>query len=210
MAQPSHNRQELLKQNFELTLILIFIGLAFGLVGLVVPTAAVMSVVVISIGVIVGFVSYRDAFIPQPTSQVTVSTPTAQKPPAPVILTTPVPQRIPASSPTPQLAQKPAQLMPKQPAPTLAAPAVAPKIEQKPAPQSKPLDEALPRLPKIQRLPESSGATFPAQAKPPTPAPQPVSSPASSELEQSKAIKPRKTRARKTVELSSIDDEKHD
>lgn len=49
----------------ELTLIIIFIGLAFALVGLVVRTAEVMSIVVISVGVIVGFVSYRDAFNPQ-------------------------------------------------------------------------------------------------------------------------------------------------
>jgi hypothetical protein len=168
-----------------------------------------MSVVVISIGVIVGFVSYRDAFIPQSTSQVTVSTPTAQKLAAPAIVTTPVAQKMTALPPTPKLAQKPVQMMPKQTSPTLPAPAVAPRIEQKPVSQSKPIEEALPRLPKIQRLPESGGATFPSQAKPPTPAPQPANLPAASEPEQSKASKPRKTRARKTVEVPSLNDEKH-
>jgi hypothetical protein len=195
MEQPTRDKQELLKQNFELTLIIIFIGLAFGLVGLVVPTAAVMSVVVISVGVIVGFVSYRDAFIPQPTSQAAINPPAAQK--------------LPVSSPPPRLAPKPAPSTPPQPAPTPAAPAAAPRLEQKPAPQSKPIEEALPRLPKIQRLPESGGATFPSQARPPNPAPHPASPQAASEPAQARDTKSRKSRARKTVEVPSLKDEKN-
>ncbi len=168
----------------ELTLIIIFIGLAFGLVGLVVPTAAVMSVVVISVGVIVGFVSYRDAFIPKiqaPTTVAspivtsrTVTVPVAQKPPTPV--QAPKPESKPAPLPTP----KPAQTV-----------------------------EPLPRLPKIQRLPEPTGTTFPSQAKPTNIAPPQASTPLASESLQTKNVKPRKPRARKAVEIPSLNDEKN-
>ncbi len=208
MAQPTHDRQDVLKQNFELTLIIIFIGLAFGLVGLVVPTAAVMSVVVVSIGVIVGFVSYRDAFIPQLTSQMTVSTPVPQKLPIQMRVATPVTQKVPTYPSAPKLTQTPAPSTAQQPAPTPHAPVIASKPEQKPAPQTRLIEETLPRLPKIQRLPESGGATFPSQAKPLSPSPPTASSPRASEPTQAKDTKPRKIRARKTVEVPNLDDEK--
>ncbi len=209
MAQPPHNKQDILKQNFELTLIIIFIGLAFGLVGLVVPTAAVMSVVVVSIGVIVGFVSYRDAFIPQLNSQMTGNTPVPQKLPSQMSVATPVAQKIPTSSPAPRLAPKPAPSTTQQPAPTLSTPTIAPKPEQKPTLPSRPIEEALPRLPKIQRLPESGGATFPSLAKPQSPATRTASSPTTPEPIQAKNIKPKKARARKTLEVPRLDDEKN-
>ncbi len=177
MTHPTQDKQELLKQNFELTLIIIFIGLAFGLVGLIVSTAAVMSVVVISVGVIVGFVSYRDAFVPRIPDKMTVTSPVVTPP----TVSAPVGQKLPTTSQAP----KPAPL---------------------PTPKPAQIVEPLPRLPKIQRLPESTGTTFPSQAKPANIAsPKPIMPVASDPL-QTKSVKPRKPRSRKTVEIPSLND----
>lgn len=178
------------------------------------PTAAVMGVVVISIGVIVGFVSYRDAFVPKVQAQipvhVSVSTPVTQKLPTQMTVTAPIAQKNPGSPIAPKLVPKPAAVTTQRPFPTLPTQATPSKIEEKPAPVTRPVEEALPRLPKIQRLPESSGATFPSQAKPTSPAPQTASSTADSESAQAKNLKPRKTRVRKTLEVPNLDDEKNE
>ncbi len=83
MTESTEPNSEQLKQSIELTLIITFIGLAFGLVGLLVRTAEVMGIVVISIGVIVGYVSYHDAFKTHSPSQTPVSTPMTQSLPPP-------------------------------------------------------------------------------------------------------------------------------
>lgn len=204
MTQATQSKQELLKQNIELTLIIIFIGLAFGLVGLVVPTAAVMSVVVISIGVIVGFVSYRDAFIPKIPAQTNQSGPVARENPfssTPKLAPIPAPMTIPKSTP----------MTTPKPVPVLPTSAAAPKPEQRPASQPRPMEEALPRLPKIQRLPESGASSFPDRVNPstaPTESPQVSRSQSTVEPLQAKNARPRKPRARKADEIQSLNEDK--
>ncbi len=174
-----------MKQNFELTLIIIFIGLAFGLVGLIVQTAAVMSIVVISVGVIVGFVSYRDAFVPRPNGEVAVSTP--------------IPQKLPA----------PAEVVKPEPRPQAVRP------EPRPQPENRPqqIAEPLPRLPKIHRLTTPEEPTFSSPIKPTKEVTQQVITavpPITSQPSQDRLAKPRKARARNTVEIPGDDEETKD
>lgn len=174
-----------MKQNFELTLIIIFIGLAFGLVGLIVQTAAVMSIVVISVGVIVGFVSYRDAFIPRPNGESAVN---AQ------VVNTQVPQTLPAPFVTVKPEPRPQQVAPRP---------------QQIAPISRQIEEPLPRLPRIQRITSSDEPTFSSPiktAKEPTrqvtaPLPPMTSQSSQAQTSQDRLTKSRKARARKTVEV---------
>ncbi len=201
MTQRTEAKQDLLKQNFELTLIIIFIGLAFGLVGLIVQTAAVMSIVVISVGVIVGFVSYRDAFVLGPNGELAVSTPIPQKLPAPAeaVKPEPRPQAVrPESRPQPET--RPQQITPR-------------REPQELEPNHRQIEEPLPRLPKIHRLTTPEEPTFSSPIKPTKEVTQqPITAvpPITSQPNQDRLAKPRKGRMRKTVEIPGDDEEGKD
>ncbi len=190
-----------MKQNFELTLIIIFIGLAFGLVGLVVPTAAVMSIVVISVGVVVGFVSYRDAFIPRLNDEMAVNPPIPQNLPAPAeaVKSEPRPQAF-RPEPRPQPETRPQQITPR------------PQPQQL-EPSHRQIEEPLPRLPKIHRLTAPEELTFSSPTKPTKEVTQQVitaAPPITSQPNQDRLAKPRKARARKNIEIPDDDEENKD
>ncbi len=194
MSEKTGSKHELLKQNMELTLIITFIGLAFGLVGLIVRTAEVMSVVVIAVAVIVGFVSYNDAFRPQPLRQEAAIRPVAQ----------PLPTPPPTAKPQPPLTQTP----PPPPTPIRSEPVREPAREREP----------LPTLPKVQLLsssPKEVVKTFTPIARPAPPkvatkeqaTTPPQQSPTSAQVTKARPPKPR---PKKAIEVSQINEKKEE